>query len=76
MNLVQLVENKDYVGFKDKMEELVEESLLKLFKEAKDEITSKAKVDLDESDESDKSDDTDKPEDDKEKEDSKDKEQE
>ena len=73
MNLVQLVENKDYVGFKDKMEELVEESLLKLFKEAKDEITSKAKVDLDESDESD---DTDKPEDDKEKDDSKDKEQE
>lgn len=72
MNLVQLVENKDYVGFKDKMEELVEESLLKLFKEAKDEITSKAKVDLDESDESD---DTDKPEDDKEK-DSKDEEQE
>ena len=49
MNLVQLVENKDYVGFKDKMEELVEESLLNLFKEAKDEITSKAKVDLDES---------------------------
>jgi hypothetical protein len=73
MNLVQLVENKDYVGFKDKMEELVEESLLKLFKEAKDEITSKAKVDLDESDESN---DTDKPEDDKEKDDSKDKEQE
>lgn len=70
MNLVQLVENKDYVGFKDKMEELVEESLLKLFKEAKDEITSKAKVDLDESD------DTDEPEDDKEKDDSKDKEQE
>ena len=64
MNLVQLVENKDYVGFKDKMEELVEESLLKLFKEAKDEITSKTKVDLDES------------EDDKEKDDSKDKEQE
>ena len=73
MNLVQLVENKDYVGFKDKMEELVEESLLKLFKEAKDEITSKAKVDLDESD---KSDDTDESEDDKEKDDSKDKEQE
>ena len=61
MNLVQLVENKDYVGFKDKMEELVEESLLNLFKEAKDEITSKAKVDLD------KSDDTDEHEDDKEK---------
>ena len=73
MNLVQLVENKDYVGKKNKMEELVEESLLKLFKEAKDEITSKAKVDLDESDESN---DTDKPEDDKEKGDSKDKEQE
>lgn len=70
MNLVQLIENKDYVGFKDKMEELVEESLLKLFKEAKDEITSKTKVDLDESD------DTDEPEDDKEKDDSKDKEQE
>lgn len=70
MNLVQLVENKDYVGFKDKMEELVEESLLKLFKEAKDEITSKAKVDLDESD------DTDEPEDDKEKDDSEDEEQE
>lgn len=70
MNLVQLVENKDYVGFKDKMEELVEESLLKLFKEAKDEITQKAKVDLDESN------DTDEPEDDKEKDDSKDKEQE
>ena len=64
MNLVQLVENKDYIGFKDKMEELVEESLLNLFKEAKDEITSKAKVDLDES------------EDDKEKDDSKDEEQE
>lgn len=61
MNLVQLVENKDYIGFKDKMEELVEESLLNLFKEAKDEITSKAKVDLDESD------DTDEHEDDKEK---------
>lgn len=73
MNLVQLVENKDYVGFKDKMEELVEESLLKLFKEAKDEITSKAKVDLDEDENG--SDDTDKPEDDKEK-NSKDKEQE
>ena len=70
MNLVQLVENKDYVGFKDKMEELVEESLLKLFKEAKDEITSKAKVDLDESD------DTDETEDDNEKEDSEDEEQE
>ena len=70
MNLVQLVENKDYVGFKDKMEELVEESLLNLFKEAKDEITSKAKVDLDESD------DTDAPEDDKEKDNSKDEEQE
>lgn len=61
MNLVQLVENKDYIGFKDKMEELVEENLLNLFKEAKDEITSKAKVDLDESD------DTDEHEDDKEK---------
>lgn len=70
MNLVQLVENKDYVGFKDKMEELVEESLLNLFKEAKDEITSKAKVDLDESD------DTDELEDDKEKDNSKDEEQE
>lgn len=70
MNLVQLVENKDYVGFKDKMEELVEESLLKLFKEAKDEITSKAKVDLDESD------DTDETEDDNEKDDSEDEEQE
>lgn len=70
MNLVQLVENKDYVGFKDKMEELVEESLLNLFKEAKDEITSKAKVDLDESD------DTDEHEDDKEKDNSKDEEQE
>lgn len=70
MNLVQLVENKDYVGFKDKMEELVEESLLNLFKEAKDEITSKAKVDLDESD------DTDEHEDDKEKDDSEDEEQE
>ena len=70
MNLVQLVENKDYVGFKDKMEELVEESLLNLFKEAKDEITSKAKVDLDESD------DTDEHEDDKEKDNFKDEEQE
>ena len=74
MNLVQLVENKDYVGFKDKMEELVEESLLKLFKEAKDEITSKTKVDLDEDEN--ESDDTDESEDDKEKDDSKDEEQE
>ena len=62
MNLVQLVENKDYIGFKDKMEELVEESLLNLFKEAKDEITSKAKVDLDESDDTDKSDESDESE--------------
>lgn len=71
MNLVQLVENKDYVGFKDKMEELVEESLLNLFKEAKDEITQKAKVELDEedtdkSDESDESEETDKEKDSKE----------
>lgn len=71
MNLVQLVENKDYVGFKDKMEELVEESLLNLFKEAKDEITSKAKVELDEDENE-----SDETEDDKEKDDSKDEEQE
>ena len=75
MNLVQLVENKDYVGFKDKMEELVEESLLKLFKEAKDVITQKAKVELDEED-TDKSDESNESEETDKENDSKDKEQE
>lgn len=57
MNLVQLVENKDYVGFKEKMEEIVENSLLNIFKEAKDEITSKAKIEDEENTEENKEDD-------------------
>lgn len=58
MNLVQLVENKDYIGFKKEIETIVEQKLLNLFKEAKDEITSKAKVEEQEDKETDKEDKT------------------
>lgn len=42
--LVELVQEKDYVGFKEEIGNILEERLLKVLRESKDDITSSVKI--------------------------------
>lgn len=56
VELVEAVQSKDYLGFTEKAGELMEERIIAMLEKAKDEITSKAKVDDQENSEEDKKD--------------------